>query len=187
MKGFRVTLASLLFSLCMFACATAPQPQLQEHVGAGHFTLNDRPTKLGTIQYTATHRSAAMTDLVTAMGATGTLMILTGAQPATNATVDSGTVLVVLPLAATPGTVSAGVLTFGSITTTAASGTGTAAHFLICTTSNTANCVAVTSATRVMQGSVGVSASDINFAGGVSFTSGTNISISTLTITANGA
>lgn len=137
-------------------------------------------------QYTATHRSAAMTDLVTAIGATGQLMILSGAQPATVATVDSGTVLVVMPLSATAGTVSAGVLTFNAITSTAASATGTAAHFLICTTSSTANCVAVSSTTRVIQGSVGTSGSDLNFST-VAFTSGTTISVSSFTITANGA
>jgi hypothetical protein len=38
-------------------------------------------------QYTATHRSNEMTDLVTAIGGTGFLMILTGAQPASVATV----------------------------------------------------------------------------------------------------
>lgn len=139
------------------------------------------------LQYQAAHRTNAMTDLVTTIGGTGTLMILTGAQPANTATVDSGTVLVVMPLSATAGTVSGGVLTFNSITSTAASATGTAAHFLICTTSSTANCVAVSSTTRVIQGSVGTSGSDINFSGGVAFTSGTTISVSGFTITANGS
>lgn len=138
-------------------------------------------------QYTSTHRSSAMTDLVSAIGGTGFLMILTGAQPASVATVDSGTILVVMPLSATPGTVSAGVLTFNAITSTAASATGTAAHFLVCTTSSTTNCVAVSSTTRIIQGSVGTSGSDLNFAGGVSFTSGETISVSSMTITANGA
>jgi hypothetical protein len=143
-------------------------------------------TAMATPQYTATHRSAAMTDLVTAIGATGTLMILSGAQPASVATVDSGTVLAVLPLSATPGTVSAGVLTFNAVTSAAASATGTAAHFLICTTSNTANCVAVSSTTRIIQGSVGTSGADLNFSS-TSFTSGETISVTSLTITANGA
>jgi hypothetical protein len=139
-----------------------------------------------TPQYTTTHRSAAMTDLVTAIGGTGFLMILTGAQPASVATVDGGTVLVVLPLSATAGTVSAGVLTFNSITPTAAIATGTAGHFLICTSSVQATCVAVTSTTRVAQGSVATSGADIN-AATVAFTSGTTITVSSLTITENGA
>jgi hypothetical protein len=138
-------------------------------------------------QYTTTHRGNAMSDLVTAIGSTGALMILTGSQPASVATVDSGTVLVVMPLSSTAGTVSSGVLTFNAITATAASATGTAAHFLICTTNNTANCVAASSATRVIQGSVGTSGADLNFSGGVSFTSGTTISVTSLTITASGA
>lgn len=143
-------------------------------------------TAEATPQYTTTHRTATMTDLITAIGATGTLMVLTGAQPATVATVDAGTVLVVMPLSATAGTSSAGVLTFNAITATAASATGTAAHFLICTTNNTANCVAVASTTRIIQGSVATSGADLNFAT-TAFTSGTTISVSSLTITANGA
>jgi len=139
-----------------------------------------------TPQYTATHRSAVMTDLVTALGATANLMILTGAQPASVATVDAGTVLVVMPLSATPGTVSAGVLTFNAITATAASATGTAAHWLLCTTSNTANCVAVSSTTRIAQGSVGTSGADLNFST-VSFVSAATISITSWTLTENGA
>lgn len=142
---------------------------------------------LATIQYTATHRGNAMTDLVTAIGSTGYLMILTGSQPASVATVDSGTELVDLPLSATAGTVSAGVLTFNAITSTAAVATGTAAHWLLCSTSSVANCVAVSSTTRIAQGSVGTSGADLNFSGGVSFTSGETISVSSLTITANGA
>lgn len=139
------------------------------------------------VQYTTTHRSNVMSDIVTAIGSTGFVMILTGAQPANVATADAGTVLVALPMSATAGTVSNGVLTFNAITTTAATAAGTAAHFLICTTSVTANCTAVSSTTRVMQGSVGTSGADLNFAAGVAFTVGMNISISSWTLTAGGA
>lgn len=150
-------------------------------------TLLCVPTQVSaTPQYTATHRSASMTDLVTAIGATGSLMILTGTQPATVATVDGGTVLAVLSLSATSGTVTSGVLTFNTITSATASATGTAAHFLICTTTNTANCVAVSSTTRIVQGTVGTSGQDLNF-GSVAFSSGQTISVSSFTITANGA
>ncbi len=141
----------------------------------------------GAIQYTTTHRNTAMTDLVTALGSTGQLMILTGAQPASVATIDSGTVLVVMPLSSTAGTVSGGVLTFNAITTTATSASGTAAHWLLCTTSSTANCVAASSTTRVAQGSVGTSGADLNFSGGVAWTNGENITVSSFTITATGA
>ena len=139
-----------------------------------------------TPQYTTTHRSNAMSDLVTAIGSTGYLMILTGSQPASVATADAGTVLVALPLSATAGTVSAGVLTFNAITSANATATGTAAHFLICTTSSTANCTAASSTTRIMQGSVSTSGADLNFSS-TSFTSGETISVSSFTITANGA
>lgn len=157
-------------------------------LGAGLALIALVPTTAdAALQYTSTHRSNAMTDLVTAIGATGTLMIVSGAAPATVATIDSGTVIVVLPLSSTAGTVSAGVLTFNAITTTAATATATGGHFLVCTTSNTANCVAASSTTRIVQGTVGTSGSDLNFAGGVAFTSGTNISISSWTYTAGGA
>lgn len=139
------------------------------------------------LQYTNTHRSTCMTDLVTAAGSTAHLMILSGSAPASVATVDSGTVLAVLPLSSTIGTVSNGVLTFNAITSAAAVATGTAAHFLIATTNNQANAVAVNSTTRIAQGTVGTSGSDINFSAGVSFTSGVTISISSLTFTATGA
>lgn len=140
-----------------------------------------------TPQYTVTHRTASMQDLVTAMGGTGFLMIYTGSPPATVATVDAGTELVSLPLSSTAGVASAGVLTFNAITSATAAAGGTAAHFLICTTSNVANCAAASSTTRVIQGTVATSAADLNFAGGVVFTSGETIAISSFTITATGA
>lgn len=185
--GFaRAMLSAGIVSMLLAGCATPPPAVHADHIGSGNFVMPG-PHRLGLIQYTATHRSTAMTDLVTAMGGTGFLMILTGTQPATVATVDGGTELVDMPLSATAGTVSAGVLTFNAITSTAAVGTGTAAHWLICTSSVVATCVAVTSSTRVMQGSVAASGADINFAGGVSFTTGETIAVSSLTITANGA
>ena len=138
------------------------------------------------LQYTTTHRSNVESDLVTAIGSTGYLMIVIGSQPANVATADAGTVLVAMPLSSTAGTVSGGVLTFNAITTTAATASGTAAHFLICTTSSTTNCQAASSSTRVIQGSVGTSGADLNFSAGVTWTSGMNISVSSWTITASG-
>lgn len=140
-----------------------------------------------TPQYYVGHRNNAMTDLVTFIGGGGYLMILTGAQPASVATVDGGTFLVALPMSSTAGTVSGGVLTFNAITSTTASATGVAGHFLVCTTNSFANCVAANSATRIIQGSVGSSGSDLNFSGGVSWTAGQTISISSFTITASGS
>lgn len=143
-------------------------------------------TVAATPQYTTAHRNASMTDLVTATGSSGFLMIVSGAQPASVATADSGTVLAVLPLSATAGTVSGGVLTFNAITSETASATGTAGHFLICTSSSTSNCTVGSSTTRIIQGSVNTSGGDLNFAS-TSFTSGETIGVSSLTITANGS
>ena len=139
-----------------------------------------------TVQYTTTHRNNAMSDLVTAIGSTGYLFIVTGSQPASVATADSGTELAGLPLSATAGTVSGGVLTFGAITSEAAVASGTAGHFLICTSSAFATCAAASSSTRIIQGSVGTSGTDLTFPT-VAFSSGETISVSSFTITANGA
>ncbi len=139
-----------------------------------------------TVQYTVGHRNNAMSDLVTAIGSTGYLMIVSGTEPANVATADTGTVLASLPIAATAGTVSGGVLTFGAFTSEAAVATGTATHFLICTTSSTANCTAASSTTRIIQGTVGTSGADINFPS-TSITSGETISVTSYTITAAGS
>lgn len=153
--------------------------------------LGVQQTADAALQYSTTHRSNVMTQLVTDAGATAYLMILTGAQPATVATVDAGTVLVSMAMnTSTIGTVSNGVLTMtisAAMGGTATGTSGTAGHFLICTTSSQANCVAVSSTTRVAQGAVAVSASDLNFAGGVIWTSGETISITSFTITASGS
>lgn len=143
-------------------------------------------TAFGALQYTTTHRDNSMSDLVSAIGGTGYLVILTGSQPANVATADTGTELAALPLSATAGTVSGGVLTFSAITSATAVATGTAGHFLICTTSTVANCTAASSTTRIMQGSVGTSGADLNFPT-TSFSSGETISVASFTITANGA
>ena len=83
-----------------------------------------------------------------------------------------------LQMSATIGTVSSGVLTMSAITSEAAAATGTAGYWRICTSSAGTTCVA--------QGTVGTSGADLNFPS-VSFTSGETISISSFTITANGA
>lgn len=192
MKRSLSFLTAFVASLLVFGCATQPPapPSFQAHVGVGHLVLGGAPQirhhRYGVVQYTATHRNNAMTDLVTAIGSTGYMVILSGSQPASVSTVDSGTVLAALPLSSTAGTVSSGVLTFNAVTSENASASGTAAHFLICTTSSTANCVAASSTTRIIQGSVATSGADLNFSS-TSFTSGETISISSFTITANGA
>ena len=131
------------------------------------------------IQYSTTHRNNNMTDLVTDLGATAFLLIYTGAAPANCGTAASGTLLVSMPCSATAGTVSGGVLTMNAITTTATGASGTAGYWRLCTSS--------AGTTVVAQGAVGVSGSDLNFAGGVVWTNGENITVSSFTITATGA
>lgn len=131
------------------------------------------------IQYSTTHRNNNMTDIVTDVGATGFLLIYTGAAPANCGTAASGTLLVSMPLSATAGTVSGGVLTMNAITTTATVAAGTAGYWRLCTSS--------AGTTVVAQGTVGTSGADLNFAGGVVWTNGENITVSSFTITATGA
>ncbi len=130
------------------------------------------------IQYSTTHRNDCMTDIVTLAGSTAYLLIYSGSPPANCATAASGTLLASLPMSATIGTVSSGVLTMSAITSEAAAATGTAGYWRICTSS--------AGTTVVAQGTVGTSGADLNFPS-VSFTSGETISISSFTITANGA
>lgn len=87
------------------------------------------------IQYSTTHRTNNMTDIVTDLGATSFLLIYTGAVPATCATAASGTLLASLACSATFGTVSSGVLTANAITSAAAGNTGTAGYWRLCTSS----------------------------------------------------
>lgn len=131
-----------------------------------------------TIQYSTAHRTADMTDLVTKLGTTGYLLIYSGSAPANCGTAASGTLLASLPLSNPVGTVTNGVLTLSAVTAAAAAATGTAGYFRLCTDSSGATCVA--------QGTVGTTGADLNFPS-TSFTSGETISVSSFTITANGA
>ncbi len=132
-----------------------------------------------TIQYSVTQQNSNMTGIVTNAGATAYLLIYSGSPPAHCSTAASGTLLVSMPMSATIGTVSNGVLTMNAITSTATGNAGTAGYWRIATTSG--------GTTAVAQGTVGVSGSDLNFAGGVVWTLGETISITSFTITANGA
>jgi hypothetical protein len=131
------------------------------------------------IQYSATHRTNNMTDIVTALGATAFLLIYSGAAPANCGTAASGTLLVSLPCSATAGTVTTGVLTMNAITATATAAAGTAGYWRLCTSS--------AGTTVIAQGTVAVSGGDLNFAGGIIWTLGETISITSFTVTATGA
>ena len=94
------------------------------------------------LQYSTTHRTNDMTDIVTDLGATSYLLIYTGAVPANCAAAATGTLLVSLPCSATFGTVASGVLTASAITGTAAAATGSAGYWRLCTSSAGTTCVA---------------------------------------------
>ena len=130
------------------------------------------------IQYSTTHRSNAMTDIITAVGGTGYLLIYTGSPPATCGTAASGTLLVSLPCSATFGTNASGVLTANGITTTNAAATGTAGYFRLCTSA--------AGTTVIMQGTVNTSGGDLNL-NTVSIVSGQSVAITSFVLTANGA
>lgn len=85
------------------------------------------------IQYSVTHRSDNMTDIVTDLGGASYLLIYTGSVPANCGASATGTLLVSLPCNSTFGTVSSGVLSANAITTTAAVANGTAGYWRLCT------------------------------------------------------
>ncbi len=94
------------------------------------------------IQYSTTHRTNDMTDIVTQAGATAYLLIYTGAPPANCAAAATGTLIVALPCSATFGTVASGVLTANAITGTATAAAGTPGYWRLCTSSAGTTCVA---------------------------------------------
>ena len=129
------------------------------------------------IQYSTTHRSNAMTQLNTDIGANAQVMIYSGAIPANVAAAPTGTLLVQFAgNAAGFGTVSNGALSSAAIASVSAVGTGTAGYFRINTSGGTA----------VIQGTVGTSGSDMTIQN-TSIATGQACSVSNITITAYGA
>lgn len=99
-----------------------------------------------TIQMGTALRNARSAVIETTIGTTPKVQIRTGAQPATPATADSGTLLVEFTLASDWATQSGGVLTFSGVPLSAtATGTGTAGHYRVKDSAGT---------TTHMQGSV---------------------------------
>lgn len=130
------------------------------------------------MQYSVAHRTAAMADIITQVGATGFIIIYTGALPANCAAAATGTLLVSMPCSATYGAASAGVMTANAITATAATGTGTAGYYRLCTSS--------AGTTVVEQGTVGTSGTDLNL-NNTSIATGQTVSVTSKTNTAFGA
>jgi hypothetical protein len=132
------------------------------------------------IQYSTTHRTNAMTQLNTDIGASCVIKIWTGSAPANCGTADTGTLLVTFAgNAGGFGTVLTGVLTASAIANATASGTGTAGYFRIYPT-------AATSTNAVVQGTVGTSGTDM-IVTNTNINSGQSIVFSSMTVTAYGA
>ncbi len=94
------------------------------------------------IQYSTTHRTNNMTDIVTDVGSTGYLLLYTSAPPANCADAATGTLLLSLPASATFGTGASGVLTANAITSEAVAAAGTPGYWRLCTSSAGTTCVA---------------------------------------------
>jgi hypothetical protein len=133
------------------------------------------------IQYSTTHRTNAMSDIATQVGATGVMKIFSGSAPANCGTADSGTLLATFACSATFGTASSGVLTVNAITNTtpASNVAGTAGYFRIYPASPTTT-------NAVLQGTCGTSGTDLIMSS-TSIASGVTVTISSVSITAYGA
>lgn len=121
-----------------------------------------------------------MDAIETATGTAAVLKIRTGAQPATCATADSGTVVATISLASDwAAAASGGTKAWSSLPVTDASAdnSGTAAHFRLYASDGT---------TCHIQGTVGVSGTDM-IVDSVSFTAGQTFNVTAWTFTAPGA
>ena len=131
------------------------------------------------IQYSTTHRTNAMSQLNTDIGANAVIKVWTGTMPANCGTADSGTLLVTFAgNAGGFGTASNGVLTASAVASANAGNTGTAGYFRIYPS-------AATSTNAVVQGTCGLSAADMILTN-TSITSGQTCNFTSLTVTAFG-
>lgn len=131
------------------------------------------------LQYSLTHRTNAMTQLNTDIGASCVIKIWTGSIPATCGTADTGTLLVTFAgNAGGFGTAASQQLAASLIANATAGNTGTAGYFRIYPN-------AATSTNAVVQGLCGTSGSDMNLTS-TSITSGQTVVFSNMTITAFG-
>ena len=122
------------------------------------------------IQLSTTVRNARLDAIETAIGASAIMKIRTGAQPATCATADAGTVLATLSLpsdwmAAASGGVKA---KSGTWQDTSADATGTAAHYRIYATDGTTCHIQGT--VTITGGGGDMTVDNTSFATGQSFT-----------------
>jgi hypothetical protein len=131
------------------------------------------------IQYSTTHRTNAMSQLNTDIGASAQIIIYTGTPPANVGTAPTGTLIVQFAgNAGGFGTASAAVLTASAVASANATGAGTnvAGYFRINTSAGTA----------VVQGTCGLSAADMILTN-TSIANGQTCNFTSLTVTAFGA
>ena len=128
------------------------------------------------VQYSLTHRTNAMTQLNTDIGANSVIKIWTGTPPANCGTTDSGTLLVTFAgNAGGFGTVTSQVLTASAVASANAGNTGTAGYFRIYPT-------AASGTNAVVQGTVGLAATDM-IVTNTSINSGQACNFTSLTVT----
>lgn len=85
-----------------------------------------------TTQYSGTHRTNAMTQLITDIGINAVIKVFTGTAPANCGTADSGTLLVTFAGNATQfGTSTAGVLTASAVASASAVAAGVGGYYRI--------------------------------------------------------
>lgn len=131
------------------------------------------------IQYSLGHRTAAMATLNTDIGINAVIKVFTGAAPANCGTADTGTLLVTFAgNAGGFGSAVSQVLTASAVAAATAAGTGTAGYFRIYP-------AAATTTNAVVQGTCGLSASDMILTN-TSIVSGQTCNFTSLTVTAFG-
>jgi len=125
------------------------------------------------IHLSTTLRNALLDAINAVIGSGGKLKIYSGTQPANVAASEAGTLLASLTLSSSPlAAAGSGSAAFNTITgDTSADNTGTATHFSITKSDDT----------RVIEGSVGTSGSDLNVAS-TSFVAGQDIEVTSFTL-----
>lgn len=145
------------------------------------------------LQYDTTHRSNAMTDLITRAGATAYLLLYTAAA-ANCAAAAAGTLVASLPCSATFGVNASGVLTANAITSATATA-GTALQWRLCTSAAGTTCIAqgnvYTQSTAVTNAASAAGLATLSFASAPSVVNGqtvtgTNIPAGTYVISGGG-
>jgi hypothetical protein len=131
------------------------------------------------VQLNVTTRNARLDAIEVTNGASCSLRIYSGAQPANCAAANTGTLLahIVLPADWLAAASSGSKAIAGSWVDASADGTGTAAHFRVYNSQ-----VTMDGTTCFLQGSAGLAAADM-ILDSVSFTAGQQFTVSTFTMT----